>query len=116
MSLHHDRTVHGSRPNCGDGKRIGFVVRYITPAARSRDFPVVRARGCAACPQLELAGRPPEQLLHRAGARRPIANFEAFVTTDACADDTANRAWAARGGDGRIDISVNIETSSGVTR
>jgi glycosyltransferase involved in cell wall biosynthesis len=36
-------------------------------------------------------------------------DFEAFVTIDACADDTANRAWAARGGDGRIDISVNIE-------
>ena len=42
----------------------------------------------------------------RAQAHR---DFEAFVTIDACADDTANRAWAARGGDGRIDISVNIE-------
>jgi non-haem Fe2+, alpha-ketoglutarate-dependent halogenase len=60
MSLHHDLIVHGSRPNCGDGKRIGFVVRYTTPAARSRGFPVVRARGSAACPQLVLAGRPPE--------------------------------------------------------
>ncbi len=60
MSLHHDHIVHGSRPNCGDGKRIGFVVRYTTPAARSRGFPVVRARGSAACPQLELVGRPPE--------------------------------------------------------
>jgi hypothetical protein len=60
MSLHHDLIVHGSRRNCSDGKRIGFVVRYTTPAARSRGFPVVRARGSAACPQLELAGRPPD--------------------------------------------------------
>jgi hypothetical protein len=60
MSLHHDLIVHGSRPNCGVGKRIGFVVRYTTPAARSRGFPVVRARGNAACPHLELAGRPPD--------------------------------------------------------
>jgi non-heme Fe2+,alpha-ketoglutarate-dependent halogenase len=58
MSLHHDLIVHGSRPNCGSGKRIGFVVRYTTPAARSRGFPVVRARGSAPCPHLELAGRP----------------------------------------------------------
>jgi hypothetical protein len=60
MSLHHDLIVHGSRPNRGDGKRIGFVVRYTTPVAHSRGFPVVRARGGAACPQLELAGRPPD--------------------------------------------------------
>jgi non-heme Fe2+,alpha-ketoglutarate-dependent halogenase len=60
MSLHHDLIVHGSRPNCSDGKRIGFVVRYTTPAARSRGFPVVRARGSAACPHLELSGRPPD--------------------------------------------------------
>jgi len=60
MSLHHDLIVHGSRPNRGDGKRVGFVVRYTTPSAHSRGFPVVRARGGAACPQLELAGRPPD--------------------------------------------------------
>lgn len=71
MSLHHDLIVHGSRPNCGDGKRIGFVVRYTTPAAPSRGFPVLRARGSAACPQLELAGRPPEA--------SPDAAFASYV-------------------------------------
>src|SRR6266508_981362 len=60
MSLHHNRVVHGSRANCGDDKRIGFVVRYTTPAARSRGFPMVRARGTADCAHLQLAGRPPE--------------------------------------------------------
>jgi non-haem Fe2+, alpha-ketoglutarate-dependent halogenase len=60
MSLHHDRIVHGSGPNCGDDKRIGFVVRYTTPAALSRGFPVVRARGTADCRHLDLARRPPD--------------------------------------------------------
>jgi glycosyltransferase involved in cell wall biosynthesis len=33
--------------------------------------------------------------------------WEAFVTVDPCLDDTAERAFAARGGDDRIDIHVN---------
>jgi hypothetical protein len=86
MSLHHDRILHGSRPNCGDGKRIGFVVRYTTPAARSRGFPVVRARGCAACPQLELAGRPPEA--------EPDAAFTSYLGFTAAME----RAIARRSG------------------
>jgi non-haem Fe2+, alpha-ketoglutarate-dependent halogenase len=61
MSLHHSRVVHGSRANCSSEKRIGFVVRYTTPAVRSRGFPMVRARGTATCPQLVLAERPPER-------------------------------------------------------
>jgi glycosyltransferase involved in cell wall biosynthesis len=36
-------------------------------------------------------------------------SWEAFVTIDPCADDTPNRAWSARRGDGRIDIKVNAE-------
>jgi glycosyltransferase involved in cell wall biosynthesis len=35
--------------------------------------------------------------------------WEAFVTVDACGDDTAARAFEARAGDGRIDIHVNSE-------
>jgi non-heme Fe2+,alpha-ketoglutarate-dependent halogenase len=60
MSLHHDLIVHGSNPNCGGDKRIGFVVRYTTPATRNRGFPVIRARGTADCPHLTFAGRPNE--------------------------------------------------------
>jgi glycosyltransferase involved in cell wall biosynthesis len=36
-------------------------------------------------------------------------DWDAFVTIDPSADDTANRAWAARQGDGRIDIRFNAE-------
>jgi Phytanoyl-CoA dioxygenase (PhyH) len=60
MSLHHDRIVHGSQPNCGEDKRIGFVIRYTTPATRGRGFPMVRARGMADCSHLEIVGRPPD--------------------------------------------------------
>jgi glycosyltransferase involved in cell wall biosynthesis len=35
--------------------------------------------------------------------------WEAFVTVDACGDETAARAFEARAGDGRIDITVNSE-------
>jgi non-haem Fe2+, alpha-ketoglutarate-dependent halogenase len=58
MSLHHNRVVHGSRPNCGDDKRIGFIIRYTTPAVRDRGFPMVRARGRADCFHFAVAERP----------------------------------------------------------
>jgi len=29
MSLHHQRLVHGSRPNTGSERRMGFAIRYI---------------------------------------------------------------------------------------
>lgn len=32
MSLHHTRTVHGSRPNRSDRSRMGFVITYMAPA------------------------------------------------------------------------------------
>ena len=31
MSIHHVRTIHGSRPNRSDTYRIGFIINYITP-------------------------------------------------------------------------------------
>ena len=89
MSLHHDRIVHGSLPNCGGEKRIGFVVRYTTPAAPSRGFPVVRARGTAACPHLELAGRPPD-----ADPNDALASYRRF--TAAMEDSLAQRGSHVR--------------------
>lgn len=34
ISLHHGDTFHGSRPNLSDDRRIGFTIRYMTPAMR----------------------------------------------------------------------------------
>jgi hypothetical protein len=47
MSLHDADVLHGSGPNRSDRKRVGFVIRYVTPAARPRGDPppVVVARG-----------------------------------------------------------------------
>ncbi len=34
FSLHHERIIHGSRPNQGRDRRIGLAVRYVKPSAR----------------------------------------------------------------------------------
>jgi ectoine hydroxylase-related dioxygenase (phytanoyl-CoA dioxygenase family) len=36
MSLHHVRTIHGSRPNRSDTYRIGYIINYISPAVRQK--------------------------------------------------------------------------------
>ena len=47
MSLHHVDTFHGSRPNSGLTRRIGFTVRYAHPRVASfrSCAPAVQARG-----------------------------------------------------------------------
>lgn len=47
MSLHHVNIIHGSNANNSEDKRIGFVVRYITPSTRQSGHsqPVTLARG-----------------------------------------------------------------------
>jgi ectoine hydroxylase-related dioxygenase (phytanoyl-CoA dioxygenase family) len=47
MSLHASDVIHGSSPNLSDEKRIGFVIRYLSPETRPVAFrtPVVLARG-----------------------------------------------------------------------
>lgn len=36
MSLHHVRTIHGSRPNRSDRYRIGFIINYVSPRVRQK--------------------------------------------------------------------------------
>jgi ectoine hydroxylase-related dioxygenase (phytanoyl-CoA dioxygenase family) len=47
LSLHSLDTAHGSSPNLSDEKRVGFVIRFITPDARPVHGrpPVLLARG-----------------------------------------------------------------------
>ena len=54
MSLHHNYIVHGSRPNNGADKRIGFIARYTTPQLARYDRPVVIARGNGSCGHLNV--------------------------------------------------------------
>jgi hypothetical protein len=62
MSLHDIDVVHGSGPNRSDEKRIGFVIRYITPEARplAGRPPAVLARGRDPYGYYTLASRPTE--------------------------------------------------------
>jgi hypothetical protein len=47
MSLHDADILHGSRANLSDTKRVGFVIRFVTPEARPLHgpTPVILARG-----------------------------------------------------------------------
>ncbi len=57
MSIHHNLIVHGSMPNNSPHQRIGFIIRYTTPAYEGVR-PVIRVRGTSDCSHLSLAGRP----------------------------------------------------------
>ncbi len=59
MSLHQVHIIHGSNPNRSDRKRVGFIVRFVTPEFRQTNAPVVRARGTADCRHLPLLQEPP---------------------------------------------------------
>lgn len=58
MSLHQASIIHGSLPNNSDDKRIGFIIRFVTPRFRNSINPVVRARGTGAAEHLQLWTRP----------------------------------------------------------
>ncbi|HEV8579328.1 MAG TPA: phytanoyl-CoA dioxygenase family protein [Thermoanaerobaculia bacterium] len=59
MSLHHSDILHSSQPNRSTTDRVGYVVRFVTPRVSGSTIPVVRARGRAACPHLEILAQPP---------------------------------------------------------
>lgn len=46
-SLHDDTLIHGSNPNCSNGPRTGFIIRYATPAIAQPETPVCCVRGNA---------------------------------------------------------------------
>ena len=52
MSLHQANIVHGSLRNDSDDKRIGFIIRFVTPQFQKTINPVVLARGRDACGHL----------------------------------------------------------------
>jgi hypothetical protein len=71
MSLHDADILHGSGPNCSEEKRVGFALRYITPAARPPHGrpPVVLARGHGVLDAFRVVGPPTEPDPGRALAR-----------------------------------------------
>jgi non-haem Fe2+, alpha-ketoglutarate-dependent halogenase len=75
MSLHQNNIIHGSGPNRSDAARIGFIIRFVTPALTQSATPVVRARGTADLSHVVVSGRPETDqtdaalALHREAAR-----------------------------------------------
>jgi non-heme Fe2+,alpha-ketoglutarate-dependent halogenase len=63
MSLHDNSIIHSSRPNMSDRKRIGFIVRFVTPAYNlgSQGTSFLYARGNCDLGSLDLAEKPPER-------------------------------------------------------
>lgn len=61
-SLHDADVLHGSAPNLSQTKRIGFVIRYVTPDARPRTgrTPAVLVRGTDVYGNFALAQAPLE--------------------------------------------------------
>jgi hypothetical protein len=61
MSLHHVNIIHGSNPNRSDGPRVGFAIRFTTPATRQAGErqPAVLARGRDNYHHFELLDGPP---------------------------------------------------------
>jgi hypothetical protein len=62
MSLHDADILHGSSPNHSDDKRVGFVIRFVTPAAQplAGRAPAVLARGHDDAGHFLIVGPPPE--------------------------------------------------------
>jgi non-heme Fe2+,alpha-ketoglutarate-dependent halogenase len=74
MSLHQANIVHGSLPNQSEDKRIGFIVRFVTPQYRSTVNPVVRVRGRDACGHLTIWPNTPTD-----GMKQTIGAWQEFV-------------------------------------
>jgi hypothetical protein len=73
MSLHHYSIIHGSNPNRTDTKRIGFIIRFVTPQFPRADAPFVRARGAGDCAHLGPLREPPS-----GGFKEGYAAWSAF--------------------------------------
>lgn len=64
MSLHHNSIIHGSRPNGSDTKRLGYIVRFVTPEYNigPQRTPFLRAKGTSTgASHLQLAEGPADR-------------------------------------------------------
>ena len=83
MSLHHVRTIHGSRPNRSDTYRIGYIINYISPAVRQKSGSdsATLVRGRDRFGHFEFDPRPSADrdeaaiAAHGAAVRRQMANI-----------------------------------------
>lgn len=104
MSLHHGRCFHASGPNLSDDRRIGLVIRYVTPDVREeaggRDYAMLVRGADAGSGWINIAGA--RGVLHP----EDIALYDRILTDQAAtlaagAEDQVAmyRAAPASGGD-----------------
>ncbi len=74
MSLHHCNIIHGSGPNRSDGKRIGFIVRFVSSRVGRGGRPLVSVRGLPDRAHPDPAGEPTET-----DPARALANWKEFT-------------------------------------
>jgi non-haem Fe2+, alpha-ketoglutarate-dependent halogenase len=84
MSLHNPDIYHGSQPNLSGEKRVGFVIRYVTPEVKplAGRPPVVLARGTAGNGPFDLVGPPSaqdERLALAAMKQSALQHFDAVL-------------------------------------
>jgi Phytanoyl-CoA dioxygenase (PhyH) len=62
MSLHHVRLIHGSHANSSDQHRIGYAVRYVTPAVipARQENPALAVRGRDTAGHWDIRSGPPD--------------------------------------------------------
>ena len=58
MSVQDMALVHSSGANRSGAERVGFIVRFATPAIKSTSYPLIRAKGCRGCGHLTYWERP----------------------------------------------------------
>ena len=66
MSLHDKNIIHGSNPNRSGKKRVGFIIRFVTPELKESRYPLIRVRGNGDCSHLSIFGGPPADGLDEA--------------------------------------------------
>lgn len=74
MSLHHNNIIHGSRANSSGTKRVGFILRFVTPRIRSADVPLTHVCGQPYEGSLETLAAPPV-----AGLRQALSSWQEFM-------------------------------------
>lgn len=74
MSLHHNNIIHGSRPSRSGVKRVGFILRFVTPCIRAADVPLTPVCGEPYGGPLEVLASPPV-----AGLRQALNSWQEFM-------------------------------------
>jgi non-heme Fe2+,alpha-ketoglutarate-dependent halogenase len=76
MSLHHNNIIHGSRASRSDVKRVGFILRFVTPRISASDLPLTPVCGRPYGGPLETLASPP---VAGGGGREALARWEEYM-------------------------------------